>query len=210
MIISKEGNRNKLLELLQNQLIGYGFNLNKGLAEFTKKKEDGWNKFQLIFLNRDDGWEINTGLLIRINFVEDIYHRASSYELKYQKTTPTIGITVENLVSYTEKHRYYLNSDEEIKDGVDYFVRIFEDIALPFFNKYNDIVTIEQAVNIKNGKSIFSGLKYEGNLGIILAKLVDNPDYFYYVEKYRKYYSELNNGYYLPEYEKLLIILTER
>ncbi|QKJ30367.1 hypothetical protein HQ865_11560 [Mucilaginibacter mali] len=207
--MNKETNKNTLLELLHNRFKQYNYSLNRSLAEFTKREPDGWSKFQLIFLNRDAGWEINIGMLIRKNVVEDLYHKVSSFEPKYQKTTPTVGITVENLLDDNKKHRCYLNSNEDIENCVYYIEKIFRDIALPFFRQYNEIGNIEKAVNVKNGKSIFSGLKYEGNLGVILAKLVRNPDYPFFVEKNRNYYTTLNDGYFLPQYEKLLEILAE-
>jgi hypothetical protein len=205
--MSKGKNKSSLLELLSDRLKVYDFLLNKGLAEFTKKEPDGWSKFQLIFLNRDAGWEINIGMLIRKNIVEDIYHQASTFEPKYHKTTPTIGTAVENLINDNKKYRCYLNAEKDIEICLEYLEGLFVKIALPFFKEYSELKKVEKAVNIKNGKSIFSGLKYEGNLGIILAKLVNNPDYSFFLEKYRMHYVNFNDGYYLPEYEKLVKIL---
>ncbi len=205
--MSKEKNKNSLLELLRDRLKAYDFILNKGLAEFTKRQKDGWNKFHLIFLSRKAGWEINIGMLIRKNLVEDIYHLASYFEPKYHKTTPTLGITIEKLINDGKEYRCYLNSENDIEKCVGYIENLFIKVALPFFEEYNSLKKMDEVVNIKNGASIFSGPIYGGNLGIILAKLVKNLDYAFFLEKYRNYYDNFSDGFYLPEYEKLIKVL---
>jgi hypothetical protein len=207
--MSKQKNKTRLLELLGLHLKPYGFALNKNRAEFTKREKSGWNKFQLIFLNRSAGWEIDPGMLIRQNVVEDIYHKASSYEPKYHKTTPTVGITVEKIIDDGRQHRCYLNSSEDIEECLNYIAGIFADVVLPFFVKYSTMEALDKAVNVKSGKSIFSGLKYEGSVGLILARLSKNPEYFFFLDKYRRYYIDLNDGYYLPDYERLITVLDD-
>ena len=207
--MSKEKNKNSLLEFLSAPLKAYDFSLDKGLPGFTKKQKDGWNKFHLIFLNRDAGWEINIGMLIRKNIVENIYHQASYFEPKYHKTTPTLGIAVEKFINDGKQYRCYLNSENDIEECLKYVENLFVKVALPFFDEYDSLEKMDKAVNIKNGRSIFSGLKYEGNLGIILAKLVKNPDYNFFLEKYRDYYTHFSDGFYLPEFEKLVKVLDD-
>lgn len=205
--MKKEVLKKNLLELLSDHLKGYGFILNKGLADFTKKQKGGWNKFQLIFLNREGGWEINMGMLIRKDIIENIYHQVSSFDPKYHKTTPSLGITIEKFINNGNEYRCYLSSESDIKKCADYIENLFIKVVMPFFEQYDNLEKMDEAVNIKNGISIFSGLKYEGSLGIILAKLVGNPDYDFFLEKYLNYYKRLSNGFYLPEYEKLIKVL---
>jgi hypothetical protein len=196
-----------LLSKINNELVKYNFKLKKSLNEFTEINKDGWHKFQLIFLVRENGWEINLGMLIRKNMVEDIYHKASYFEPKYHKTTPTIGITVENYINDGSECRFDLTEEKDIEICFTGIIKLFKKIALPFFDKYEDIEAIEKAINVKEGDSIFSGIKYEGNMGIILAKLVNNPDYNFFKQKYLKYYSENYDGFYLEEFENILKIL---
>jgi hypothetical protein len=205
--MSKEVLKKDLLESLRDPLEAYGFVLNKGLAEFTKKQKGGWNKFQLVFLNRKAGWEIDLGMLIRKDVIENIYHQASYFDPKYHKTTPSLGIAIEKFINDGNEYRCYLNLESDIESCADYIENLFIKVALPFFEQYDNLRKMDEAVNIKSGISIFSGLKYEGNLGIILAKLVKNPDYDFFLEKYLNYYKTLANGFYLQEYEKLVKVL---
>jgi len=205
--MSKQTNKNRLLELLYDHIKQYNFVLNKQLAEFTKKQKDGWDKFHLIFLNRSEGWEINIGMLIRKDIVENIYHKASYFEPKYHKTTPTLGITVENFINDGKEYRCYLNSENDIEKCVTYIENLFIKIALPFFEKYDSLKEMDRVINIKNGESIFFGPIYGGSLGIILVKLVGNTNYSFFLEKYYNYYKNFSDGFYLPEYEKLVKVL---
>lgn len=205
--MTKKELKEALLMAVYNELIRYNFKLNKNLCEFTRKDKEGWEKFQLIFLTRDDGWEINLGMLIRKNRVEDLFHKASYFDPKYHKTTPTIGITVENFINDGKEHRFNLNSENDLANCYEKINEIFREIALPFFKRFDTIESIEEAINLKEGNSIFSGIKYEGNVGIILAKLVKNPDFDFFKEKYIKYYSENYNGFYLKEYKDILKVL---
>ncbi|TVT42865.1 hypothetical protein FNT36_01875 [Hymenobacter setariae] len=199
--------RNSLLDLLALELKPAGFVLNKAQAEFTNRLKDGWEKFQLIFLTRSEGWEINSGVLLRRNLVEEIYHKASYFEAKYHKTTPTIGIALENFYNDGNSYRLTLASETDILPSFHRLLYLFNNVAIPFFGKYSSLEELDKEVNIEIRKSIFSGPKYEGNLGIILAKLVDNPHYSKLEEKYRNYYKKLSNGFYLPEYEGVIEVL---
>ena len=199
--------KEKLLSKLEGELSQYNYKLKKSADEFIHKNKDGWFKFQLIFLERDDDWEINLGMLIRIDNIENIYHKASYFEPKYHKTTPTIGITVENYINDGNEYRFDLIKSQDIETCFNGILKLFKEIAIPFFEKYKSINEIEKAINVKEGNSIFSGIKYEGNLGIILAKLVNNPDYEFFKAKYLKYYTEDYDGFYLEEYLNIIKVL---
>ncbi|TDN40381.1 hypothetical protein E4631_11440 [Hymenobacter sp. UV11] len=199
--------RNSLLDLLASELSPSGFVLNKAQAGFTNRLKDGWKKFHLIFLVRSEGWEINPGVLVRKNVVEDLYHKASYFEAKYHKTTPTIGIALENLNNDGNSYRLTLTSERDVLPCYHRLLYLFNNVAIPFFEKYSSLEELDKEVNIETRKSIFSGLNYEGNLGIILAKLVNNPHYHKLEEKYRNYYQQFSNGFYLPEYEGIVEVL---
>ncbi|NML63985.1 hypothetical protein HHL22_02090 [Hymenobacter sp. RP-2-7] len=156
---------------------------------------------------RSESWEINPVMLLRKNVVEDIYHKASYYEVKYHKTTPTIGIALENFNNDGNPYRLQLARQEDITFCHNRLAGLFQNVAIPFFEKYDRLDELDKEVNIISRKSLFSGLKYEGNLGIILAKLVDNPNYYKLEEKYREYYQQFSNGFYLSEYEGVVKIL---
>ena len=201
--------RNALLVALSSELIPYGFVLNKSQAEFTRRAADGWHKFQLIFLMRSNGWEINLGLLIRKNLVESIYHQASYFEPKYHKTTPTVGLSVETLINDGQEHRFQLRTISDLTPCFEGILNLFNQVAIPFFAKYNSIEALDREVNVENRSSIFSWIN-QGSIGVILAKLVGNPKYVSLKKKYHSHYKKLSDGFYLPEYEGVVNALESR
>jgi len=91
--------KSEVLTRLGEKLKSSGYKLSKSACEFTKKTDFGWNKYQIVFLNRDNGWELKPSLLVRFNEVENLFHQISDVDKKYQKVTPTIGTSIEDLVN---------------------------------------------------------------------------------------------------------------
>src|SRR5882762_6657164 len=101
--------RHELLRILELAIRDQGFILNKSTHWFTQRTESGWNRFQLIFLNRESHWEIVPEISVRRDQVEDIYHQISHFERKYQKNTSTVGLKIEEyLVSEGQQSRFDL------------------------------------------------------------------------------------------------------
>lgn len=199
--------RNNFQAQLSKELFQYNFKLNKQTSEFTREKKYGWDKFQLVFINMGSRWEVNFGLLMRIDMIENIYHEGLYYESKYHKTTPTIGITIEKYINDGNEYRLYIDTNSELDSCTDKVLQLFKSIALPFFEKYESIQKLDEAINVELGSSIFSGIKYGGNLGIILAKLNNNPSFGILENKYREYYKIFCNGFYLEEFENILKVV---
>lgn len=203
--------KEELLERLDNTLQKEGFKLSRSAGEFTKRKSDGWWKYQVIFLDRDYGWELNLGMLIRKNVVEEIFHEISGFGEQYKKGTPTIGITVENyLHDKNDRYRFDLQNDADIENIRRQLIGIFYDYAVPFFEKYDVIGEIEKAVNAMNvdvDNSSLTGPVFNGFKGIILAKLCNKENYRSLMRDYYEYYSNFSDGFYLPNFEKLIAYL---
>jgi hypothetical protein len=202
--MNKQEIKNTFQSLVLNDLLKYGFKLNKQTSEFTQKTTYGWNKFRLIFYNRSSGWDVDFGMVIRLNEVEKIYHMGSYFEEKYHSSTPTIGIDIGTYLNDEDNNRFFLDEDSDLNEFHIKTVKLFKEVALPFFEKYSTIQELDKAINVENGKSIFSGLKFEGSLGIILAGLSNNPKFSFFEQKYRDYYTRLAKGFYLKEYEDIL------
>lgn len=203
-MITKTEIKNSYQALLATELLKYGFKLNKQTSEFTQKTSYGWNKFQLIFLKRNSGWEVGFGMLIRLDEVEKIYHMGSYFEEKYHHTTPTIGITIGTYKKNEDEYKLFINEDSDLNECYLKTIEFFKKNAIEFYQEYNTIEALDKAINIEVGDSIFSGLKYEGNLGIILAGLSNNPNFSFFEQKYRDFYKKEYKGFYLKEYEDVL------
>ncbi|OUJ68382.1 hypothetical protein BXP70_28005, partial [Hymenobacter crusticola] len=91
-----------------------GYRLNKAKAEFTKKTGEGWHKFQLIFLTRSTGLEINPAMLIRKHIVEALYHQASYFAPEFHHTTPTIGTSIAQFLQDEHDYRFRLINETDL------------------------------------------------------------------------------------------------
>ena len=114
-------------------LLPFGFVLNRAQVEFTQRTPDGWNKVQLVFLWRNPEWEIKVGLFIRLHHVEQIYHRASSFEPQYHRTTPTVGLPLEKLLAASQASSMMLRTAADIAPCREWVGWLFNEQAQPFF-----------------------------------------------------------------------------
>jgi len=83
-----------LFATLRDQLSGEGFKLKAARDKFVRSHEGHSDFFQLVCLDAKPGWRIQPDVGIRIDRVEEIFHKTSGFEVKYQRDTPTIGGTV--------------------------------------------------------------------------------------------------------------------
>jgi len=201
MVTQREFLKSAVLKGLEGKLAIYGFKLNKSLPGFRKKTIFFWQDFHLVFLVRDEGWEIKQGLLVRFNIVEDIYHQISGFEKKYQTGTPTIGVPVEELKKDWEDLDLYEESQ------IDYIEKkifdLFISIAIPFYDKYNDIKAVDKSLNEAPEETSLTGSISKGTTSLIIAKLLDREDFARLEQIYQTYYENFANGFYLLRYLKL-------
>jgi len=200
--------KNSFLFQLNEKLNEFGFDLSRTYCEFTNKKDFGWCKFQIVFLVRDYGWEINIGLLMRFDVVENLFHEISEFERKYQKRTPTIGVAAFNLInSSTQKTKFELSDENQITTVVDEIFEIFENVALPFFEKFNTLDKIDNHLNSDKNDTLLTGSIFKGTKSLITAKLTNRNDYYELEKYYFSYYENFADGFYLPEYIRLKELL---
>ncbi|MFD2162262.1 hypothetical protein ACFSJU_07645 [Paradesertivirga mongoliensis] len=185
----------------------FGFTLNKSLGELSRKTVDGWEKYQIIFLQKDYGWQLHPTVLVRKNAVEDIFHQISDFEDKYKKGTPTIGSSIEALLSATIENRLTITDETEIDIVVNSLIDSFKEVALQFFNKYEPLSTIHTALNTRPEDTSLTGPIFKGFKGLIIAYLVESESYTDLKNVYKKYYQNFEAGFYLPNYERLIELL---
>jgi len=195
--------KNAVLNGLESKLAIYGFKLTKSLPGFRKKTVFGRQDFHLVFLVRDKGWEINPGLLVRFDIIEDIYHQISRFEKKYQKGTHTIGTTIENLIKGGRESRFDLYGDSQILDVENKLFELFKSVALPFYDKYSDIKVVDKVLNENTEDTLLTGCIFKGFKSLITAKLLNRVDYLQLEQVYQTYYENFADGLYLSEYLKL-------
>lgn len=204
----KEFLKREILVHLGEKLKSSEYKLSKSACDFTKKTEFGWNKYQIVFLNRDNGWELKPSLLVRFNLVENLFHQISDFDEKYQQGTSTIGISIEDLEnSSLTQTRLELTNEIQINDVVNALVGLFENFAEPFFKKYNNLQTLDEKLNSDVNDTSLTGDIFKGIKSLIIAKLVKSKDFDKLQNIYYDYYKNFSKGYYLSEYLRLKEVL---
>jgi len=210
--------RKLFFEGMKPIMASYGFDKGGFHREaFYKTGKGGNYEFALIMPFRGySSWGISPILGVRSHLVQTIYN---AYVLdterarKMQRNRPTLNISMQNHVGqygYGEKD---IDDPSQLADRIAYYQTIFEKDALPFFHSLPDIASMERLVNgpiLLPYKGVaFLDNRYtfvgdQGHVGMILAKLVDSPDYTALAEKYRAYYIFLEEDRRLKLYERLL------
>lgn len=201
--------KNEALKSLSEKLKDYDFKLVKSDDSFIQKTEFGWKKFSTTFLlKKSEGWNIRPGLLVRFDVVEDLYHQVSGFEKKYHKGTPTLGTSIEDLNIHELETRFDLIEERQIDPVVNELFKLFKSVAIPFFEKYDNLPSIDHEINDSVNSVDLAGSIFKGTKGLILAKLLDRKDFGVLQEKYQHYYENFSDGFYLPEYLKMKELLS--
>lgn len=200
--------KNEVLLRLSEKINSFGFKLSKSACEFTKKTDFGWNKYQIVFLLRDNGWELKPSLLVRFDVVENVFHQISDFDRKYQKGTPTIGTSIEDLdYSSITPTRFELTNEAQINSVVNDLFELFKNSAIPFFNKYDNLSEIDDRLNSCLEDTSLTGDIFKGTKSLITAKLTKRQDFDKLESVYQSYYENFLDGFYLPEYLRLKELL---
>ncbi|MCF2490773.1 hypothetical protein [Dyadobacter sp. CY347] len=200
--------RYEVLNSLSVKLSSFGYKTSKANFEFIKKTNFGWNKYQLVFLIRDDGWEIKSSLLIRFDTIENLFHQISDFEKKYQKGTPTVGTSIEDLERLSSNSlSFQLSNESQINAIVSDLFELFKNVAIPFFEAYNDLQALDEKLNSNPMDTSLTGDIFKGMKALIIAKLVKRENYDELDKIYHSYYKYFANGFYLSGYQKLKELL---
>jgi hypothetical protein len=200
--------RTEVLNLLAEKLKNFDFKLLKSDTSYIYKTDFGWNKYDIYFILRNVGWEVLPALSIRFDIVEDLFHQISDFEKKYQKGTPTIGTSIEDLgSSLITPTRFELTNEAQINGVVNGLTNLFENVAVSFFERYNNLSVIDEKLNSNTEDTSLTGDIFKGTKALITAKLTKRNNFDELDTIYHSYYKNFADGYYLPEYLKLKELL---
>ncbi len=191
--------KNELFSQLTTLLEPYEFALVRRMDWYVRKEESKLI-YRLDFYDgyrKDVGYTVSPSLAIRIDRVEHIYHQVSGFEPKYQKDTPTIWPTINDLRKGDEGYEYLLDTHKDINPLSEKLFVIFREIALPFLEENSSIEAIDRLLNAdpQNENNFFCIPQHRYFRGTIVAKLAKNDRYDQVV---RVYWDEL--AHFLPEY----------
>lgn len=201
----------ELLQNLEKYLEPFGFNLVKSKEWFKKKERDRILFFWIVFYKDLYGFRVAPTLAIRFNQIEEIFHRFSGYEKKYQGDTHTIVTEIWRLKNDRASYEYQLASTEDISSITDELILVFKDCADTYFKKHISLNDIDSLLNNEpNQESIHQIMDYARcSRGAITAKLCHRNDYDEIVSIYRQRMQDQDHGFYLSQFDALLKFLNE-
>lgn len=204
--------KNALFSRLIPMLEPCKFSLVRRMDWFVRKG-DSKLIYRLDFFNghrKDTGYLVSPSLAVRIEEVERIFHEVSGFEPKYQKDTPTIWVSIKELIKGPDEYEYSLNDVEDVEALAQHLFIVFRDVALPFLEENGSVQAINKLLNSEPEKedSIFCIPEKRYFRGVISAKLTDDIRYgeiaLIYREKVEQYLP-----YRLPDFDRLLSILDQ-
>ena len=147
------------------------------------------------------------GVGLRFETVEEIFHRTSGWDPKFQKDTNTVGTQVGVLIDGKGTScRFLLESESEIASVTEKVVGVFRKFALPYFAQFGSLAAIDTELNDHPAeRSVNTSLAwFRCSRGLIVAKLTGRPDYEQLATFYLNVMTRDNKGFYLKRFEALV------
>jgi hypothetical protein len=144
---------------------------------------------------------------VRVEVVEAVFHRTSGFAPKYRSGTATIGATVAGLMGGGVRAcEFRLSSESQIHAVAGQIADVFDEFALPYFEKWSSLEAIDAELNDEPAKqTIHRGAGWlRCSTGIIVAKLVGRPNYRQLAGFYHDVMAGVSKGFYLKRFEALL------
>ena len=194
-------------ESVGKNLVSAGFKLKASKESFVRQRNDVSDIFQLVCKDGKPGWKIQPNLSVRLEQVEEIFHRTSGFERQYQSDTPTMGASVGHLLNGNNQScQFFLEVDSDLATATEWAMQIFREFALPYFEQWSSLRAIDTELNDDPFKKTphRSLAWFRCSTGIIVARLVGRADY----EKLTAFYTDVmtqdNKGFYLKRFQALL------
>lgn len=196
-----------LFDALCRQLAKYDFTFKAKVDNFVRQHDGTLEIFQITCLDGKPGYRIQPGVAVRIEQVENIFHQTSGFESKHQKDTPTMGSSVGILLTGDSRScEFLLETESEVQSITKKIMDVFHDFALPYFERWGSLTAIDAELNDKpTERTLHRALAwFRCSTGIIVAKLLDRPDYDQLAAYYTEVMTQDNNGFYLKRFQALL------
>jgi hypothetical protein len=196
----------QLFESLRSRLDGEGFSYRKQKDAFIRRRADVTDFFQLVCLTSSGGWRIQPNIAVRVERVEEIFHRTSGFEARYQKDTPTIGGSVGAITrTHNSDVEFRLEANSDVLAVADELAALIRSIGLPYFERFHSIDAIDRELNDRPTQRTphRAAPWLRCSTGLIVAKLVNRPNYQALAEIYAALLSQSDGGFYLPRFQAL-------
>ncbi|MDP4260057.1 MAG: hypothetical protein Q8937_17660 [Bacteroidota bacterium] len=204
---------------MQHAFMQMGFELKANAQAFERREGSCIQTFHLLIFKKPDGVYVEPWWSIKFGEILDIYHKVSTKEKKYFKDTPVLENSLGRLIEFTDNGiesggsksmQYLIENDKDIDILTNVIPARFQEYVLPYFSANNSVEKVDKLLNSNPGQLSVHFWLYpmKAIMGLIAAKLVNNPQYpelaIIYEEKLRN-----ANPVYKTEFERLELLLRE-
>lgn len=194
---------------LKKEFLKEGFEYKKTDNQFEKKQGDYTSIFNILITAWSNHFSIEVRLYISQKQIENIYEMIIGKSHKL-----TLGNTI-NRIYASPDGREVINGnlsiniyfDEDVEAAVESLENYYTTIAKPYFEKYNDLKSIDDIVNnppFENNPAHVGGSSTNRYIkGLIVARLVDNPNYEQLVATYDEAIKGTMNAESIENYHKI-------
>jgi hypothetical protein len=216
-MIVKEAS-NKIFQMIKDEISKYRFRLNKTKMEFKRVENNCEQIFQLIFYKQDDAVFIRPLVRIKVKAIEDTYHKISKKHEQFNEDTTTLGGNLGEIMKYYEtgtdslsenmNTRYLIENEGDVEDLIKAIPERFKNYVLPYFKSNSSVKSVDELLNTEPSEMSIHNHLYpiRACIGIIAAKLNNNPDFDEIVQTYEENLTNANpdNKYEFLELKKIL------
>lgn len=171
-----------------------------------RKTKYGFDEISILVSSYSPIYIVRFVLSIRIDELELIMNNFRDMNPKYINKTPSFMVRQELLMK-KDRYEYRIETDEELESMKIDFEKIMNDYGWNFFDKYNNLEAIHEAVNSTPEESLlFNDKCRRAMYGVLVAKILNAPEFENLVTHYRESLEDWNE-YDQGRYEQLVSYL---
>jgi hypothetical protein len=200
--------RRVLAKRLGQQLATKGFSPHG--VHFVRQHAQTTDRFTVLCTDAKPGYWVKPHVALRIERVERIFHQTSGFSPEHQDTVTLGGSVGDILGGNMSDARFLLESDGQLDSLVATLLGLFHTVALPYYQRWSSLHAIDAELN--DDPTVRSPHRggpplWRCSTGIIVAKLVQRPDYGALAQYYADVMRRVSNGFYYAQYQALLASL---
>ena len=152
----------------------HGFRLRKADFEYVKKAEKNYWIFEPGIAAWTGWFSLNPGVYFGCPRVNKIFNLALGRSITISGSTWGFGIR--NKFDH-QRGNYQVEDEGSLLEAVEALRKDFDEVALPWFDKVNSLESLDEQMNCaRDGTFVAESVDW-ACLGLIAAKLVNNPSY---------------------------------
>jgi hypothetical protein len=202
-----------IVDAVTPELAARGFAARRSVGRFERSGGAGVTHFYLLLITESAPFaRADVHLATRIDEVETIFHRTSGYEKRTQRLTPTMGGALDAITG-TPELKMLLDAErgpERARSLL--FAPALGAFYEDWYARFSDLGAIDRELNDDPTRETpnrpLPWLRC--STGVIVARLVDRPNYDEVVEVYSQTMRSVSDGFYWPRFEALVADLARR